>query len=102
MAFPAGVETATCTVGSALDFQGEGVELTADLKVILGGEATYIVWEATGQTFNTMLEELSAAAGAELEFELPLVDQAGFIGPDGSAVTFWAYEIEVQARRGRT
>lgn len=100
MAFPAGVATATCTAGSDLTFTGDDVGLTAELAVIIGGEATHIVWEATGQPFDAFVGRLSAEPGVALTFELPLVDQAGFINSNGDDVTFWAYQLTVLPRVG--
>ena len=100
MAFPVGVTTATCTAGPDLSFFGADVAVSAEVQVVLSGSATHIVWAATGQPFDSFIEELSADAGQPLSFQLPHVDQAGFKASNGDDITMWAYKVTIIARRG--
>ena len=49
MALPAGVTTCVVTAGAPLDFAGQPGTIILQVTPTLGGNATNIVWQATGQ-----------------------------------------------------
>lgn len=100
MALPVGISTATLTVGSDLSFTGEQVTLSVEVEAHLGGSANHIVWAATGQPLDSFIETFEGASGNPVSFQLPHVNQAGFVNGNGDAVTMWAYTATITARKG--
>lgn len=97
MAFPAGVTTATITLGTMFDFRGEAVDdLSASIEVFLGGNATKLNYRSTGQTALKSKWTESTKDGI-LSFQLPHTDQAGFYAGDGGEAKNWAYIITITA-----
>ena len=97
MAFPAGVTTATISLGTMFDFRGNAVEkVSARVEVFLGGNATKLNYRGTGQTVVPSVFTVDAVEGM-LSFQLPHVNQPGFFSGDGSEATYWAYLIYIQA-----
>lgn len=97
MAFPAGVTTATISLGTMFDFRGIAVEdVTAKVEVFLGGNATKLNYRGTGQTVVPSVFTVKAVEGM-VSFQLPHVDQPGFFAGDGSEAKYWAYIISIQA-----
>lgn len=97
MAFPAGVTTATISLGTMFDFRGIAVEdVTAKVEVFLGGNATKLNYRGTGQTVVPSVFTVKAVEGM-VSFQLPHVDQPGFFAGDGTEAKNWAYIISIQA-----
>lgn len=97
MAFPAGVTTATISLGTMFDFRGIAVEdVTAKVEVFLGGNATKLNYRGTGQTVVPSVFTVKAVEGM-VSFQLPHVDQPGFFAGDGTEAKYWAYIISIQA-----
>jgi hypothetical protein len=96
-------EPSTCTivVGSASDFFGGATDIEVTVATIIDGGEVTITWAETGKSFVT----LEARFGADIlsappSFQVPHVDQDGFINGNVDAVKFWAYRATVVARRG--
>lgn len=92
MALPVGVGRATVTVDASLH---SADSITVDVGVVSSGR---VIWEDTGFDLSTWSDAVTDTA--EATFELPFVDQDGFVDNDGNAVTMWAYRVRVTAIKG--
>ena len=90
MALPAGVTTATVTVGVPVTHTG------AEVKTFVSIEpSAFLVHAATGTPLVDFLEELAINEGVAGQFTLPHTDQAGFTDEAGNAYTNWYYTARV-------
>lgn len=97
MTFPTGVTTCILSIGSSLSFFGDSGSMSVVVTPVIGGGAQYIVWGATGDPFIAAPKTFTSVVGSPVQVTVPHVDQPGFIGPSGDAVTMWAYNISVKA-----
>lgn len=99
MAIPAGITTATVTVGPVVSFQGTVATLVVQVEPILGlgGEATALEHTPSGTTFGRFREPVRSQADGVVALQLPHVDQAGFVDGTGASATMWAYRVAVRA-----
>lgn len=101
MALPAGITTCTVSAGPLVDFAGDDYVMTVEWQPVLDGvtgSIRSIVWEATGEPLVSFVEKIVSTVGEEVTFDLPHVDQAGFVDGTGAAVTGWFYNVVVSAR----
>lgn len=86
---PAEVTLCTVTFGPPVSYVGRGGLVSVKLS------ATHtIVHQATGVQIRSGDDLLATVAeGENLVFEVPHVDQAGFIDSAGNAITNWAYTL---------
>lgn len=94
--WPAGVTTCTVTLGPLLGAGGTAGNLTGWLE--LDDPDRKIVHEATGTTILSAPEQVPTAAGNQLSFTFPHVDQAGFIDGTGAPITMWGGKLVVTAK----
>lgn len=101
MAYPAGVELVSVTVGSSLNFFGTPLPIKVQVSPVLGGSATRLIWAATGQTVVAGAMEFSGEAGSIASFDIPNPDQPGFLNGAGNEARNWSYTatITVGAQR---
>lgn len=100
MALPTGVTTATVTIGRAGDFTGEEGVVKVEVTPNFGGTANRLIWSATGWVFEAWKRTYPNTSGdgsATTTFELPHVDQDGWVSPDQEPFTGWSYTIKVTA-----
>lgn len=89
MALPVGVTTCTVTFGKVLT--PTGVEGRIEGTVTMDRK---IVHAATGWSINPANEKVTpAGSGGQLSFELPAVDQPGFIDQSGAGIENWSYTL---------
>lgn len=93
MGLPVGVATCTLTFGSALDWAGGDLSITAQVT-----PTHDLVWAATGQPLLSFPLSVQAAAGVPGQVVLPVTDQTGFLDSAGDAFTGWAYSITLTFR----
>lgn len=102
MTLPVGISTCTVTVEHPVGFDGDTTVMTLEWQPVLDGTTSgtpkSIVWEATGQALISFSEKQTSTDGGSLTFELPHVDQAGFVDGMGNAFTGWAYRATVRAK----
>lgn len=101
MAYPNGVSVATINVGSAIDFFGEAAIITVTVTPVLGGKAKHIVHAASGHVLYTRKQTLSGSGDGPVAFQVPHVDQPGFLDSNQQATTHWSYSVTVQAGTGK-
>lgn len=103
MSFPAGVTLATITVGSVIDFFGESADITVTVAPVLGGDgkAKHIVHAESGHVMLTRRMTFSGSPSGPVNFQVPHVDQAGFVTSAGEAITMWAYSATVVYGKGK-
>lgn len=87
MTMPPGVTLCTVTYGKALGALGAVARITG--KVTMDRR---IVHAATGWSINPADEDIPNT-GEELTFEVPHVDQPGFLDTAGQATTHWYYTL---------
>lgn len=90
MALPAGVTTATVTVGVPVTHTGGEVKTFVSIE-----PSAFLVHAATGTPLVDFLEELQINEGVAGQFTLPHTDQAGFTDDSGNAYTNWYYTARV-------
>lgn len=95
MTWPDGVALCTITLGPILNAGGVTAKLTA--RLTLDRTDRVIVHEESG---TTILASHQPFTGESITFDVPLVDQAGFVGPDGAPITGWGYRLAVDASWG--
>jgi hypothetical protein len=101
VALPAGVTTATVTVGGAVSLiDGDPQSLAVTARPVLGGTATHIVHAATGTVLVPLVETYTP--GATVSLTLPHVDQDGFVDGAGNEAKYWHYLLQVAASEGAT
>lgn len=83
---PPGVTTCTITFGKAISYLGT----EARIEAVIDADRD-IVHAATGWSFTAMPDPVNASAGGELVFQVPHVDQSGFIDGSGAEVKNWYY-----------
>jgi hypothetical protein len=96
-------EPSLCTivVGPASDFFGGATDIDVTVETIIDGGAVTITWAETAEAFVTLTGRFAAdVLSAPPTFQVPHVDQPGFINGNTDEVTFWAYRATVTARRG--
>ena len=96
MALPAGVSTATVTVGVPVTFSGGAVRSTITIT-----PSTFLVHTASGHPLVNMIEETSTSDGVAAQFTLPHTDQAGFQDENGNAYQNWYYTATIQYQMGK-
>jgi len=101
MSLPAGISLCTVTVGRAFNFFGEDAEISVKVTPILGGNAKRIVWTATGELLANFAGTFTGTVGEQVEFEVPHVDQPGFVDGTGDEFTLWFYRAEISLLIGR-
>lgn len=97
MAFPSGVSLATITVGSVIDFFGESTDISVTVTPVLGGDgkAKHIVHADTGHVLLIRSRLVQGSPGGPVSFDVPHVDQPGFVDSAGNAISNWAYSATV-------
>lgn len=90
MTLPVGITTATVTFGKALGIRGTAATMSASVEVDRG-----LVWSATGDSIYTYPEPIDGD-DTGISFDVPHVDQAGFVDSAGDVVTDWAYTLTAQ------
>lgn len=93
MPLPVGIETRTVTISTPYD--------------LVGGEARYVsgkvypdrtlVWEATGEVIWPIPASLPAPVDGVISFDVPIVDQPGFVDAAGNPVEDFSYRISLRA-----
>ena len=96
MALPAGVSTATVTVGVPVTFSGGAVRSTITIT-----PSAFLVHTASGHPLVNMMEETSTTDGVAAQFTLPHTDQAGFQDENGNAYQNWYYTATIQYQMGK-
>lgn len=96
MALPAGVSTATVTVGVPVTFSGGAVKSTITIT-----PSVLLVHTATGHPLVNMVEETNTTEGVAAQFTLPHTDQAGFQDEAGNAYQNWYYTATIQYQSGK-
>ena len=95
MGFPAGIQLATIAFGIPLTATGKDVVTTVTVK-----PTARVIWAATGQPLPEFADSFTAEAGQLGSFQVPFVDQAGFIDSTGATVTDFAYQVTAEWRYG--
>lgn len=88
MGFPAGMQLATVAFGIPLTVTGKEVVTHVTVK-----PTSRVIWAATGQPLPEFSDSFTAEAGQLGQFQVPFIDQGGFIDSTGAAVTDWAYQV---------
>lgn len=91
MALPAGISTATVTVGVPVTFSGGAVR-----SIVTITPSAFLVHTATGHPLVNMIEEVSTTDGVAAQFTLPVTDQDGFQDENGNAYKNWYYTASIQ------
>lgn len=95
MGFPAGIQLATVAFGIPLTVTGKDVVTTVTVK-----PTARVIWAATGQPLPEFADSFTAEAGQLGSFQVPFIDQAGFIDSTGADVTDFAYQVTAEWRYG--
>ena len=90
MALPAGVTTATVTVGVPVTHTGGEVKTYVSIE-----PSAFLVHAATGTPLVDFLEELAINEGVAGQFTLPHTDQSGFTDESGNSYTNWYYTARI-------
>ncbi|MGM9473199.1 hypothetical protein ACS5PJ_14490 [Pseudarthrobacter sp. YS3] len=88
MGFPAGMLLNTIAFGIPMTATGKDVVTTVTVK-----PTARVIWAATGQPLPEFSDSFTAEAGQLGQFQVPAIDQPGFIDSTGAAITDWAYQI---------
>ncbi|BCW79020.1 hypothetical protein [Arthrobacter sp. NicSoilC5] len=88
MGFPVGMQLATIAFGIPLTATGKEVVTNVTVK-----PTARLIWAATGQPLPEFEDSFTAEAGQLGQFQVPFVDQPGFIDSLGNAVTDFAYQV---------
>lgn len=91
MALPAGISTATVTVGVPVTFSGGAVR-----SIVTITPSAFLVHTVTGHPLVNMIEEVSTTDGVAAQFTLPVTDQDGFQDENGNAYKNWYYTASIQ------
>lgn len=93
MALPVGVETRTIRLTLPLDTLGN------EPKVYAGTVQPDrpLVWAATGDRLWPTGARLPDAVAGFVDFDVPIVDQEGWVDKDGDPITGWTYKLVVTA-----
>ncbi len=95
MGFPAGMQLATVAFGIPLTATGKDVVTTVSVK-----PTARVIWAATGQPLPEFNDSFTAEGGQLGQFQVPFVDQSGFIDSTGATVTDFAYQVTAEWRFG--
>lgn len=96
MPYPTGVSLATLTVGSGVSAHGDPTQITVRVRPYFGSSTvSRLVWVATGQPMVDFEKVLVGETNQAVSFQLPHVDQPGFIDPSGAAFTMWSYILDI-------
>lgn len=90
MTYPAGADLVTITYSPPITFLNEAVVAKVTVK-----PTHTLTWAATGQTFAAFTS-VPGATGTPSSFQVPAVDQPGFIDSSGNAFTHWAYTVTLE------
>ncbi|ALV43106.1 hypothetical protein AU252_19700 [Pseudarthrobacter sulfonivorans] len=88
MGFPPGMQLATVAFGIPLTATGKDVVTKVTVK-----PTSRVIWAATGQPLPEFSDSFTAEAGQLGQFQVPFIDQPGFIDSTGAAVTDFAFQI---------
>lgn len=88
MGFPEGMQLANVTFGIPLTVTGKDVIARVTVK-----PTARVIWAATGQPLPEFPDSFTAEVGQLGEFQVPFIDQPGFIDSTGATVTDFAYQI---------
>lgn len=88
MGFPVGMQLATVAFGIPLTATGKDVVTKVSVK-----PTSTVIWAATGQPIPAFSDSFTAEGGQLGSFQVPFVDQAGFIDLAGNEVTDFAFQI---------
>ena len=91
MSLPAGITTATLTVGVPVTFGGGPVRSTVSIV-----PSAFLIHTETGTPLVDFIEELETAEGVAGQFTLPHTDQDGFQDENGNAYKNWYYTASIQ------
>jgi hypothetical protein len=93
MPLPVGVETRTVRLTVPLDTLG-------NVPKVYAGDVRpdrTVVWAATGDRLWPIGAQLPAVVDGAILFDVPRVDQDGWIDKDGAPITNWSYRLTVRA-----
>lgn len=94
MTFPVGMTTVECTIAQPVDFvDGAVLPLSATVEAVTPGTNT-VTWAATGQELGMLISRFEQ--GGAITFQVPAVDQNGFIDSSGASFKEWAYRVVYQ------
>jgi hypothetical protein len=88
MGFPVGMQLATVAFGIPLTATGKDVVTKVSVK-----PTSTVIWAATGQPIPAFSDSFTAEGGQLGSFQVPFVDQAGFIDLAGNEVTDFAFQV---------
>ena len=88
MGFPPGMVLNTIAFGIPFTVTGKDVVTKVTVK-----PTSRVIWAATGQPLPEFSDSFTADAGQLGQFQVPSIDQPGFIDSAGNTVTDWAYQI---------
>lgn len=91
MAIPAGVTTATITVGVPVTFSGTPLG-----SIINVTPSAFVVHTATGTPLVNLIEQTVTEPGVAAQVTLPHTDQNGFQDENGNAYKNWYYTATIQ------
>lgn len=91
MALPAGISTATLTVGVPVSFSGTPLKSYISIE-----PSVSLVHIATGTPLVNLIDRLDTTEGAAGQFVLPHTDQDGFQDEAGNAYKNWYYTATIQ------
>lgn len=95
MALPVGVTTCTYVAGPAGSMFGTPAKVSATIKPLFGGPSR-LIYEPTGWVMPAFGEAVPEDNDGIVQFDLPHVNQAGFVDPAGNTVAMWAYLVTVR------
>lgn len=96
MALPAGITTATVTVGVPVTFSGAAVRSIVSIV-----PSAFLIHTASGHPLVNLIEETSTTDGVAAQFTLPHTDQDGFQDESGNAYKNWYYTATIQYQNDR-
>jgi len=99
MAVPPSISVCTITAGSSLNFFGDDFSISVTVTPLLG-TASHLVWTETGQEFAPEAKTFEGAVSGEISFQVPHVDQDGFVDPNMQEIKNWAYKCVVNIKSG--
>ena len=100
MAIPAGVNQVLITVGGIFGSLGSQATVTGTVKPVFGGTVKSIVWEANGDTYSDVKEDVLGESGVAASFAVVDPTQDGWVIPTPNGlqtIKNWAYLFEGRA-----
>lgn len=100
MAIPAGVNQVLITVGGIFGSLGSQATVTGTLKPVFGGTVKSVVWEANGDTYSDVKEDVLGESGVAASFAVVDPTQDGWVIPTPNGlqtIKNWAYLFEGRA-----